>query len=312
MRVLITGATGFVGRQLVNRLVADRLLHLRAAVRSSSLPVPVESVVISGLMPDTDWRAALDGMDAVIHLAARVHVMRDRSDDPLLAFRQVNVAGTDRLARQAADAGAKRLVFLSSVKVNGESGVCVETDAPAPKGPYAISKLEAEEVLRRVADETGLEVVIVRPPLIYGPGVKANFHSLIRAVALGLPLPLGAIHNRRSLVGVDNLVDFLVTCLEHPAASNETLLVSDGEDLSTTDLVRRIGRALGRRPRLIPVPAAALHAAARVLGRGDVAQRLLGSLQLDISKARRTLGWTPPYSVDEGLRRIAGSMRTRC
>jgi nucleoside-diphosphate-sugar epimerase len=247
----------------------------------------------------------LIGVDIVVHLAARVHVMRDSATDPLAEFRRVNVAGTERLALAAATAGVRRFVFLSSVKVNGEKGGYNESDPPAPQDAYGISKHEAELGLRVIAAETGMEVVIIRPPLVYGPGVKANFHVLLWAVARGVPLPLGAIHNRRSLVALDNLVDIIVTCIDHPAAANQTFLVSDGEDLSTTELIRHLARAMGRPARLIPVPASVLMAGATLLGKREVAARLCGSLQVDITKARELLGWLPPITMDEGLRRAA-------
>ncbi|AOF87746.1 3-beta hydroxysteroid dehydrogenase/isomerase family protein [Hydrogenophaga sp. RAC07] len=248
----------------------------------------------------------------VLHLAARVHVMDDPSADPLTAFRQTNTAGTLHLARQAAAVGVRRFVFVSSIKVNGECTAAGQpftaTDAPAPQDPYGISKMEAEQGLRQIAAETGMEVVIIRPPLVYGPGVKANFASLMRAVQRGIPLPLASVtHNRRSFVALDNLVDVLITCVDHPAAANQTFLVSDGEDLSTTDLLRRLGHAMNKPARLFPVPPSLLQFGANLLGKGDMAQRLLGNLQVDIDHTRNTLNWTPPLSVDEGLRRaVAG------
>jgi nucleoside-diphosphate-sugar epimerase len=234
--------------------------------------------------------------------------MREKAAEPLVEFRRVNALGTLNLARQAVQAGVKRFVFLSSVKVNGERGVYSEAAPPAPVDAYGVSKAEAELGLRQLATDTGMEVVIVRSPLVYGPGVKANFQTLMHAVARGVPLPLGAIHNHRSMVALDNLVDFILTCIEHPAAANETFLVSDGEDLSTTDLIRRLARAMGRPARLIPVPASVLLGGAMLLGKHEMAQRLLASLQVDISKARQLLGWVPPISVDEGLRRAAASL----
>jgi nucleoside-diphosphate-sugar epimerase len=262
---------------------------------------------VGGLTPELDWRQTVAGADAVIHLAARVHVMREAATDPLSEFRRVNVSSTLNLARQAAAAGVPRFVFLSTVKVNGEKGVYTEADPPAPEDAYAMSKHEAELGLRKIAVETGMEVVIIRSPIVYGPGVKANFQTLIGAVARGIPLPLGAVHNRRSLVALDNLVDFILACLEHRAAANETFLVSDGEDLSTTDLIHRLARVLGRPARTISVPVSVLRAGASLLGRREVAQRLLESLQVDMSKARQVLGWVPPISVDEGLRRAVAT-----
>ena len=317
MRTLVTGATGFVGTALVDRLVGAGRFDVRAAVRHkvSRLPVEVESVVVGDLTPDTVWQQALAGVETIVHLAARVHVMRDTAADPLAEFRWVNARGTLNLARQAAAAGVRRFVFLSSVKVNGEgtltpspsSGgrVYKESDPPAPQDAYGIGKYEAEVGLREIAAETGMEVVIIRSPLVYGPGVKANFQALMRAVARGIPLPLGAIHNRRSLVALDNLVDFILTCIEHPAAANETFLVSDGEDLSTTELIRRLARAIGRPARLIPVPTTVLMAGATLLGKRKVAARLCGSLQVDITKTRTRLNWSPPVTVDDALRATA-------
>jgi nucleoside-diphosphate-sugar epimerase len=267
---------------------------------------------------DTDWGRALAGADVIVHLAARVHMIRDAAADPLAEFRRVNTAGTVNLARQAADSGAKRLIFMSSVKVNGEGSFAAfggrtdayrESDPPLPGDAYGVSKFEAESGVLGIASETGIEVVIIRPPLVYGPGVGANFERLIRAVSRGVPLPLGAIHNRRSLVALDNLVDFVLTSIEHPAAKNETFLVSDGEDLSTTDLLRRLGRALGRPARLIPVPPLLILAGATVCGKRDAALRLLGTLRVDISKAYALLGWKPTISVDEGLRRATALLR---
>ncbi|HUL66986.1 MAG TPA: SDR family oxidoreductase [Burkholderiaceae bacterium] len=310
-RVLVTGASGFVGRALVERLVADRRHSVRAAVRTpmTDLPAAVEQVRIAGIDATTEWRAALAGVEFVVHAAARVHVMRERHHDPLGAFREVNVAGTLRLAQEAAAAGVRRLVFLSSIKVNGESTApghpFREDDAPAPRDPYGISKREAEDGLLALARTTAMQVVIVRPPLVYGPGVRANFASLMRLVRSGMPLPLGAIDNRRTFVALDNLVDLIVTCIDHPAAANEIFLAGDAEDLSTTDLLRRLGAALGRPARLVPIPARWIESAAALIGRRAIADRLCGSLQLDIDKAARVLGWKPPCDVDAALRATA-------
>ncbi len=263
-----------------------------------------------GLGADSDWSSTLARVNIVVHTAARVHVMHDTAVDPLAEFRALNVAGTLAVARQAARAGVRRFVFLSSVKVNGEATVAgrrfAADDAPAPVDPYGVSKLEAEQGLFTLAAETGMEVVIIRPPLVYGPGVKANFLSMMRWLARGVPLPLGAVrHNRRSLVALDNLVDLIVTCLDHPAAVNQVFLAGDGEDLSTTDILRRLAAAMGVPARLLPVPVGVLEAVAALLGKRHVVQRLCGSLQVDISKTRRLLDWTPPVTVDEGLRRTA-------
>jgi len=313
VKALVTGATGFVGQALVRQMLADGRSAVRAAVRreTGALPAGVECVVtgdLADLNGETSWRTALSGADAVVHLAARVHVMRESASDPLSEFRRVNVAASLELATRAAAAGVRRFVYVSSVKVNGESGTYTEADAPAPEDAYGVSKHEAEVGLRRIADETGLEVVIIRPPLVYGPGVRANFRALMHAVARGIPLPLGAIDNRRSLVASDNLADFILTCVNHAAARNQTFLVSDGEDLSTTNLVRRLAGAMGRRARLFPVPASFLMMAATLAGQREAARRLIGSLQVDISRARRLLNWTPPISVDEGLRRAVAAL----
>ena len=308
-RVLITGANGFVGRALCVEAAAFGFA-VGAVTRSTcDLPSGSENFVVGNMDDRTDWRDALVGSKAVIHLAARVHVMADAAENPLNEFRRINVLGTLNLARQAAAAGVRRFVFISSVKVNGEATTVgfpfLADDIPAPLDPYGISKMGAEQGLRKIAAETGMEVVIIRPPLVYGPGVKANFQTIMRWLARGVPLPLGAIHNRRSMVALDNLVDLIVTCIDHPAAANQTFLVSDGEDLSTTQLLQRLGLALGKPARLIPVPAMLLKAGAALVGKPAIAQRLCGSLQVDISKTQQLLGWTPPLSVDEGLKRAA-------
>ncbi len=314
MTTLVTGANGFVGSALCARLRKDGA-PVRGAVRSSNVrPGGTEGVTIDGLASDTDWSEALKNVEQVVHLAARVHVMNDNSSDPLAEFRRVNVEGTAALARQAAVAGVRRFVFLSSVKVNGEFTEVGEPfsadDLPAPEDPYGVSKYEAEQLLRQIAAETGMEVVIIRPPLVYGPGVKANFESMMRWLARGVPLPLAAVtRNRRSLVALDNLVDLIVTCLNHPAAANQTFLVSDGEDLSTAQLLKRMGAAMGHPARLFYVPPALLKLGATVLNKPGIYQRLYGSLQLDIAKTRQLLGWTPPVSLDEGLRRAAEGFR---
>lgn len=302
--VLVTGATGFIGRALHARLIAMGI-PVRAASRQ---PAPGHTSV-GALDGSTDWSAALAGVDVVVHLAARVHVMRDTEVDPLAAFRKSNVEATLNLARQAAKGGVRRFVFISSIKVNGERSTSgapfTADDVVMPVDAYAVSKREAEVGLLRLAEETGMSVVIIRPPLVYGPGVKANFEAMMRWLIRGVPLPLGAIHNRRSLVALDNLVDLIVTCIDHPAAANRVFLAGDGEDLSTTELLRRLAAALGAPARLVPVPAPLLELVASLLGRQAVAQRLCGDLQVDISKARQLLGWVPPMTVEEGLRRTA-------
>lgn len=308
--ILITGATGFVGRALCARLCD--LEAIRIAVRQIPAGNWLEGVdvVQASLSPDQDWTGAMPGVTVVIHCAARVHVMNDNALDPLAEFRRVNVEGTLRLARQAAKAGVRRFVFLSSIKVNGEHsqpGRPFSADQLAsPADPYGISKYEAETGLRALSLETGMEVVIIRPPLVYGPGVKANFLAMMQWLWRGIPLPLGGVTgNRRSLVYLDNLVDLIATCIVHPAAANQTFLVSDDEDLSSAALLGRTAAALGRPARLIPVPAGLIEIGAKLIGRPGIAQRLCGSLQVDISKTKQLLGWTPPFGVDEGLRRTA-------
>ena len=310
--VLVTGGNGFVGRALVENLLATGV-PVTAAVRRAEAQVSPQArkVVVGGLDASTLWSAALEGVDAIIHTAARVHVMDEQAIDPLTVYRQVNVDGTLALARQAAHSGVRRFVFVSSIKVNGEQtriGQPFEADQPvAPTDPYGLSKHEAEQGLLCLARDTAMEVVIIRPVLVYGPGVGANFASLMRWLKRGIPLPLGAVRNRRSLVSLDNLVDLIAVCLDHPNAANQVFLVSDGEDLSTTDLLRRLGQALGRRPLLLPVPPGLLALAAHLVGRASIAQRLLGSLQVDIDKNRRLLGWQPAVIVDHALRTTAAS-----
>lgn len=309
--VLVTGASGFVGRALVARLAGGAEFQTFAAYRElpSARPVGVACLQLGARGLDADWRAILPGIDVVIHCAARVHVMRDDVSDPLAEFRRSNVDGTLKLAKGALEAGARRFVFVSSVKVNGEathSGHAFsERDATQPVDPYSVSKLEAEQALFNLSRDRGFEVVVVRPPLVYGPGVKANFRSMMRWLNKGVPLPFGAIDNRRSLVALDNLVDLLVLCARHPAAANQVFMAGDGEDVSTSDLLRRTAKALGRSARLLPIPAAWWVAVAKLLGKDDVATRLCGNLQVDISKARNMLGWNPPIGLDEGLKKTA-------
>jgi UDP-glucose 4-epimerase len=315
MQVLVTGANGFVGSALCAEAVS-RGMAVRGITRAPcDLPIGVENIAVGGIDGSTDWLDVLADCEVVVHLAARVHVMADTAANPLAEFRRVNVQGTLNLARQAAAAGVRRFVFVSSIKVNGEATQLgrpfTADDAPAPLDAYGVSKMEAEQGLREIARQTGMEVVIIRPPLVYGLGVKANFSAMMRWLKRGVPLPLGAIHNQRSLVALDNLVDLIVTCLTHPAAANQTFLVSDGEDVSTTELLHRMGQALGKPARLLPVPASWLKLAAVLVGKPDVAQRLCGSLQVDISKTRELLGWNPPVSLDEGLRRAAAGMDRR-
>ncbi len=309
MNVLISGASGFVGKALCAELFLQGQ-SARAEVRSVNMQVEnTETVSVGNISSETDWTAALTGITVVVHLAARVHAMRDNAVDQLDALRKVNVDGTRNLARQAANAGVQRFVFISSIKVNGEGTPLGQPytaeDQPAPADPYGISKWEAEDALRQLADETGMELVIIRPPLVYGPGVKANFLRMMRFLHKGVPLPFGAINNRRSLVALDNLINFIIVCIRHPAAANQTFLISDGEDLSTTELLLRLAEALNMPTQLLPVSQKLLEAGLKLVGKGDLAQRLCGSLQVDITKACVMLDWKPLISVDEGLRRTA-------
>ena len=309
MSILVTGANGFVGKPLCVELLRQGHI-VRGVTRSATRQAEnIEAVSVCTIDSETDWTHALPGVDIVIHLAARVHVMKDTASDALAAFRRVNVEGTLNLARQSVAAGVQRFIFISSIKVNGEGTLLghpyTAEDQPAPIDPYGISKREAEDALRQLASETDMEVVIIRPPLVYGPGVKANFLSMMHWLAKGAPLPLGAIYNQRSLVALDNLIDLIVTCIQHPAAANQTFLAGDGEDLSTTELLQRMAVALGKKAWLIPVSSFLLVWGARLTGRQALAQRLCGSLQVDISKARDLLDWKPSVSVDEALRKTA-------
>ena len=303
--ILVTGATGFIGSAVLAEL-DSRGATIRGATRDLTQG---SYMAVGNIGPDTDWSSALSGVDIVIHTAARVHVMEDEAEDPLAEHRKVNLEGTLNLARQAAFDRVKRFIFISSIKVNGESTEPGEAftadDEACPTNPYAISKWEAEVGLNKLARESGMEVTIIRPPLVYGPGAGGNFRSLIRWVNNGIPLPFGAIHNKRSMVALDNLVSLIITCMNHAAAANQTFLVSDGEDLSTRDLVKRIAEALAKPGRVIPVPVWLLNLTGSLLGKRSLVQRLCGSLQVDLSKERKLLGWEPPISVTEAMRKAA-------
>ena len=314
-RVLITGADGFVGKAVCRRLLESGLPP-RAGLRNASLwpalkaatPGLDEFATIGDLGANPDLRLPLDDVSAVVHLAARVHVMRDGAANPLEEYRRTNVNGTKTVALAAVEQGIRRMVFVSTVKVNGES-TCgrrfSEDDPPDPQDPYAVSKWETEELLQSIAAKTGLEVVIVRPPLVYGPGVRANFLRLMSLVERGLPLPLPDTNNLRSLIGVENLADCLVRCVTHPGAADHTFMVSDGEDVSTRELVVRLAPLLGRSARFLPVPEVALRLAARLVGKRSAIDRLLGSLEIDSRKVRRTLEWEPPVTLSCGLEATA-------
>ncbi|MES2300370.1 MAG: NAD-dependent epimerase/dehydratase family protein [Pseudomonadota bacterium] len=303
-KILVTGAGGFVGTALCHALARAGIAHV-PALRRASAPGQVAIGELSGA---TDWNAALAGCDTVIHLAARAHVMHDSAADPLASYRVVNVDATLALARQALRLGVRRFVYVSSVKVNGEAtqgAPFTPFDTPAPQDAYGQTKHEAETALRALCQDGAMALVIVRPPLVYGPGVRANFRALMRLVAAGLPLPLASVENRRSLVALANLVDLLIVCARHPRAGGHVFLVSDGDDMSTPELIRRMAVALGRRARLLPLPPALLRMAARLLGKAGAADRLLGSLQVDISHTRSVLGWHPPVDADSALRECA-------
>lgn len=305
MNILLTGATGFLGSRLAKALHSKPGVDLTAAVRRSVKIPASQTWEVQRINASTDWSTALTNQQVVIHAAARAHILKDEEVDPLTEYRRVNVDSTLNLARQAAAAGAQRFIFISSIGVNGNINTqpFTEDDTPNPAELYAQSKWEAEQGLWEIQRVTGMELVIIRPPLVYGPNAPGNFGSLIRWVEKGVPLPLGAVHNQRSLVALDNLVDLIVTCIDHPAAANQVFLAGDGQDMSTTVLLRGVAKAAAKPSRLIPIPSFLLMFAATLLGKKAVAQRLLGSLQVDISKARDLLGWEPPISVEEGLRR---------
>ncbi len=312
--LLVTGGTGFLGQALLQKLLVSGRHPLIAAVRRNKTDFPAEVRVewVNELGSSTDWTACFQEVEVVIHCAARAHIMKDETSDPLLEYRRVNVQGTLALAEQAVKAGVRRFIYISSIKVNGErtaSNIPFHAeDIPAPEDAYGISKLEAEQGLLALARNTGMEVVIIRPPLVYGPVVKGNFASMVRWVLKGMPLPLGAVHNKRSLVALENLVDFIALCADperSPRAANEVFLISDGEDVSTTELLRKVASAYNVAPRLLPIPVLWVQTTARLLGKRAVADRLLGSLVVDSSKVRDLLGWKPVVSMDEQLKMMA-------
>ncbi|MGR8952998.1 MAG: UDP-glucose 4-epimerase family protein, partial [Gammaproteobacteria bacterium] len=300
--VMVTGATGFIGSALCSKLTNSGF-NLVKAVRTGCASDGV--VVVGDIDGNTDWSDALQGVDTVIHCAARVHIMRADRENSLQAFRRVNTEGSLNLGRQAAKAGVRRFIYLSSIKVNGEetsAGQRFTTEqAPAPIDPYGISKREAEDALREIARSSGMEVVIIRPPLVYGPGVKGNFQTMMQWLAKGIPLPFASIKNKRSLVALDNLIDLIMICIHHPAAVNQTFLVSDDEDLSTPELLKKAAFALGKTVWLMPFPIWMLYLVASMLGRHSDMRKLCESLQVDITKTRALLNWEPPIKMDQAL-----------
>ena len=307
--ILVTGANGFVGQAMQALPRSDMLW----CVRREDAQAPEPRVISGDINAQTDWYPHLPGVDGIVHLAARVHVMDEQADDPLQAFRAVNTDGTLNLARQAAEAGVKRFIYLSSIKVNGEETPVgqpfTQADTPKPHDPYAQSKHEAEVGLRALAQETGMDVVILRPPLIYGPGVKANFARLIGMVNTGIPLPFGAVRNARSLVAVANLVDCIARCIDHPTPLNDTFLVTDDDDLSTSALMRGIARALGKPARLLPLTQPVLIGLLALAGKREIARRLCGNLQMDIRHTKDTLDWQPPVAVQSALDETVAAYR---
>ncbi len=309
MKFLITGANGFVGKLLCKELLRQGQ-SVRAAVRSGkSLIDNTEVTIVGAIDSETNWADALRDVDVVIHLAARVHVMRESATNPLAEFLKVNLHGTSNLARQAACFGVRRLVYVSSIKVNGEQTSATqsftELDEPSPQDFYSISKWQAEQALWRIAQETGLEIVVVRPSLVYGPGVKGNFAQMLAVIAKHIPLPFASVHNRRSLIYLGNLVDALIACSTHPVAAGQTYLVCDGEDVSTPDLLRQLGDAMRCPAHILPFPPSWLRMLGKIFDKSDQVERLLGSLQVDSDKIRRDLNWVPPYTLQQGLQATA-------
>jgi len=317
LKLLVTGASGFVGSALLFRLSLDAQHQVKAALRHevSNIPENVMPVQVGDLGPETDWQLAVSGANAIIHTAARVHVMSDKVDDPLAEYRRVNVEGTLHLARQAAAAGVGRFIFISSIKVNGEGTLLgrpyTADDKPAPVEPYGVSKREAEDGLRQLAAATGMEVVILRPPLVYGPGVRGNFLRLLSLVDRGFPLPLRLVDNRRSMIYLGNLIDAINLCISHPKAAGRTFLVSDCEDVSTPELIRRLAEVLDRPVRLLPFPQTLVRFVGKLFGKSVEVDRLLDSLVIDSSKIRNELDWKPRYTMTQGLEETAAWYRRK-
>ena len=307
MKVLVSGGTGFIGRAFVEALHRQGVAVRLATRKKVEGPAEVENTVVGDIGSQTNWQDALEGCDTVVHLAARVHVMRDFAANPDTEFKLVNTEGTLRLAQEAAKAGVKRFLFLSSVKVNGEGRLVpyTEADTPVPEDSYGRSKAQAEAGLRKIATQTGMEIVILRPPLVYGPEVGGNFLRLMKAVAKGFPLPFGLIENRRSFLYRGNLVDAMSLCLAHPAAANKTYLLSDAEDLSTPELIRRLAKAMNCPARLWSIPPSVLRIAGDFCGKGQEIDRLLTSLTINDGAIRRDIKWKPPFSLEAGLTETA-------
>ena len=307
MKILLTGANGFVGGHLAQALEAAPDIDLTATIRRPVEILAAKTIMVQDLDANTNWSEALKSQDVVIHAAARVHIMKDDAADPMLEYRRTNVEGTLNLARQAAAASIKRFIFLSSIKVNGEQTEVgrpfYADDTARPIDDYGVSKAEAEKGLQEISLDTGMEVVIIRAPLVYGQNIKGNFAKLIALVAKGVPLPLAMVKNQRSFVAIDNLVDLIITCINHPKAANQIFLVSDGQDLSTPELLDGMAKAMGRDIRLFPIPLSFLSLVAVIIGKRGEANRLLGSLQLDISKTLDVLDWAPVIDFEEGVRR---------
>ena len=309
-RILITGASGFIGHSLVQKLFNKKSYELLVAIRNNTdFDFAVEKYYYDGFPLHDKTCDIVNEIDFIVHSAARAHIINENLSDSLTEYRSVNTKGTLQLAELAARSGVKRFIYLSSIKVNGEfsepGNPFTENDICMPTDPYAVSKHEAEIGLIEISNKTGMEVVIIRPPLVYGPGVKANFLNMMKWLYRRIPLPFGAIHNKRSLVAIDNLIDLIITCIKHPSAANQVFLVSDGKDLSTTELLSKVATALGKKSGLIPINQQLLEIALKLIGKKDLGQRLCGSLQVDISKAKKILNWTPLISVDEGLDKTA-------
>jgi len=317
MKILITGAHGFIGKALMKHLVSlnyQIIGAIRLSKHAERLPVEVTPLIIPSIGAETNWSVALRGIDTIIHLAGRAHVMKEKASEPLISFRNINTFGTERLAKAAAFEGVKRLIFISTIKVNGEDSTTsyTEKDSPNPQDPYAISKWEAEQILRDVSAETGMETIIIRPPLVYGPAVRANFLRMLHLVDYGIPLPFARINNHRSLIYIGNLVDAIAMCINHPNAGNQTFLVSDQDDVSTPDLIRLISSAMDKPNRLFSFPPNILSLFATMIGKKNLYDRLCGSLAVDASTISKKLSWQPPFSLNDGIAHtVAWYLRNR-